>query len=86
MKNTFVFLPVFFAGKVLQWELLVESFLAFVIFSLTASAIYIINDYSDIASDRMHPEKKNRPLASGAISKRTAKLLLLALLLSLIHI
>lgn len=80
VKNTFVFLPVFFAGKVLQWELLVESFLAFVIFSLTASAIYIINDYSDIASDRMHPEKKNRPLASGAISKRTAKLLLLALL------
>lgn len=44
-------------------------------FSLTASSIYIINDYLDIESDRKHPEKRKRPLASGEISKNTAKII-----------
>ena len=63
-------------SSILQIELF-----AFIIFSLVASSIYIINDYSDIASDRKHPEKKNRPLASGAISKQTARIILAILLL-----
>ena len=79
IKNLFVFLPVFFAGKVLQELHLLQSLIAFVIFSLTASAIYIINDYRDISSDRLHPEKKHRPLASGAISKSQAKGIMMAL-------
>lgn len=44
----------------------------FVCFSLLASSIYIINDYRDIEADRAHPEKCKRPLASGAVSKNTA--------------
>lgn len=76
VKNLFVFAPLFFSGNIMQMDLLVKSIFAFIIFSLTASSIYIINDYSDIESDRKHPEKRNRPLASGVISKKQAKLIL----------
>ncbi|WP_234108770.1 decaprenyl-phosphate phosphoribosyltransferase [Chryseobacterium sp. R2A-55] len=72
VKNLFVFAPLFFSGNVTNSKLLIESIFAFVVFSITASCIYIINDYSDIESDRKHPEKRNRPLASGAISKNKA--------------
>ena len=44
----------------------------FIAFSLTASAIYILNDYHDIEEDRQHPKNKDRPLASGTISKSQA--------------
>ncbi|SDE12683.1 UbiA prenyltransferase family protein [Riemerella columbipharyngis] len=80
VKNGFVFVPLFFSGNILNIRLFELSFIAFFIFSFTASCIYIINDYSDIESDRNHPEKKNRPLASGAISKSSAKILFLILL------
>lgn len=80
VKNLFVFLPLFFSGNITHLDLLAKSIFAFLMFSLTASSIYIINDYSDIESDRKHPEKKNRPLASGAISKSTARIILLVLL------
>ena len=72
VKNLFVFAPLFFSGNFFHHSLFVSSFFAFVVFSMVASSIYIINDYMDIESDRKHPEKKNRPLASGAISKKTA--------------
>lgn len=76
VKNLFVFAPLFFSGNITNVDLLTRSILAFIIFSLTASSIYIINDYSDIESDRKHPQKKDRPLASGVISKVTAKIIL----------
>ena len=82
VKNLFVFAPLFFSGNLMDSDLLVKSIFAFVIFSIAASSIYIINDYSDIEQDRKHPEKKNRPLASGIISKKQA-LLILALLIFL---
>lgn len=81
VKNLFVFAPLFFSGNVTNYDLLAESIFAFVIFSLIASSVYIINDYSDIESDRKHPEKKDRPLASGTISKSTAIIILLILLM-----
>ncbi|QDP86337.1 decaprenyl-phosphate phosphoribosyltransferase [Chryseobacterium sp. SNU WT5] len=81
VKNLFVFAPLFFSGNIMEMDLLVKSIFAFIIFSITASSIYIINDYSDIESDRKHPEKRNRPLASGAISKSQAKFILGFLLL-----
>lgn len=76
VKNLFVFVPLFFSGNVLNTGLLQKSIFAFFVFSLAASSIYIINDYSDIESDRKHPEKRKRPLASGAISKNAAKIFL----------
>ncbi|MDY3351011.1 UbiA prenyltransferase family protein [Riemerella anatipestifer] len=84
VKNLFVFVPLLFSGKILETDLFYLSFFAFLIFSLTASSIYIINDYMDIDSDRQHPEKKNRPLASGAISKTTAQILFSGLVLSIL--
>ena len=81
VKNIFVFLPLFFSGNILNAELLLQSICAFFIFSLAASSIYIINDYSDIESDRKHPEKKNRPLARGVISKKAAIAILCLLII-----
>ncbi|MBW8361390.1 MAG: decaprenyl-phosphate phosphoribosyltransferase [Kaistella sp.] len=78
VKNFFVFLPLFFSGNVTNTDLLIKSLFAFVIFCLAASSVYIINDYSDIESDRKHPEKRKRPLASGSISKKTAAAIFIA--------
>ena len=81
VKNLFVFAPLFFSGKITNYNLLLESIFAFVIFCLIASSVYIINDYSDIESDKKHPEKKSRPLANGDISKTSALIILGILLL-----
>ena len=72
IKNIFIFLPLFFALKITDTALLSNDIIAFIAFSLTASAIYTLNDYHDIEEDREHPKKKSRPLASGAISKSQA--------------
>ncbi len=84
IKNLFVFIPLFFSGNITHLGLVYKSVFAFVVFSLTASAIYIINDYRDIESDKKHPKKCERPLASGAISKNTAIVILVGLILSVI--
>lgn len=86
VKNLFVFTPLFFSGNLTHISLLSKSIFAFVIFSLTASSIYILNDYKDIESDRQHPVKKNRPLASGAISKKAGISLFVFLILAVLSI
>jgi 4-hydroxybenzoate polyprenyltransferase len=82
IKNLFIFLPLFFAMKITNTELLFNAFIAFISFSLTASAIYALNDYHDIEEDKHHPKKKNRPLASGAISKSQAIIIMSILFVS----
>lgn len=72
VKNLFVFVPLFFSGNIKNIDLLTKSIFAFIIFSLAASVVYILNDYNDIEADRKHPEKRKRPLASGVISKSQA--------------
>ena len=72
IKNLFLFLPLFFAVKITHIELLSNTIIAFIAFSVTASAVYILNDYSDKEEDKKHPTKKYRPLASGAISTSQA--------------
>lgn len=84
IKNLFVFIPLFFSGNITHLGLVYKSVFAFVVFSLTASAIYIINDYRDIESDKKHPKKCERPLASGAVSKNAAIVILVGLILSVI--
>lgn len=68
VKNIFVLLPMFFAGNMLDTDVLVPSVITFAAFSLTASSIYCFNDIIDAESDRRHPVKCKRPVASGAIS------------------
>ena len=81
IKNIFILLPLFFAGQITNTVLLVNALVAFVAFSLSASAVYILNDYKDIKEDRKHPKKKFRPLASGLISKNIALSLMIILLI-----
>ena len=81
IKNIFILLPLFFAGQIINKELLINALMAFVAFSLSASAVYILNDYKDIKEDRKHPKKKFRPLASGLISKNIALSLMIILLI-----
>ena len=78
IKNLFIFLPLFFAMKMTDTSLLINAVIAFIAFSLTASAVYTMNDYCDMEEDRKHPKKKNRPLASGAISKAQAMVIMAA--------
>jgi 4-hydroxybenzoate polyprenyltransferase len=72
VKNIFIFAPLFFAGKVTDAHLLWNTIITFIAFSLTASSLYVLNDYTDVSEDREHPVKRDRPLASGAVTKRTA--------------
>jgi 4-hydroxybenzoate polyprenyltransferase len=66
LKNLLVFAPML-AGHRLDAATLGQSLLAFVAFSLVASSTYVLNDLLDLAADRAHPRKRNRPLASGTI-------------------
>lgn len=88
LKNILVFLPIFFSSNILKSDLLIKVSLGFVCFCLTSSIIYIINDINDIENDKKHPVKKNRPLASGKISVKAARLfmVILAIIIVLINI
>ncbi|ULQ52765.1 decaprenyl-phosphate phosphoribosyltransferase [Flavihumibacter fluvii] len=72
IKNFFLFLPLFFAADLFKFEKYPPLLLGFLAFSLVASSIYIINDYRDIESDKKHPTKSKRPLASGTVSPTAA--------------
>jgi 4-hydroxybenzoate polyprenyltransferase len=79
-KNIFVLAPLVFAGAFRQGTALAHAGIAFALFCVAASAVYIVNDLHDIAEDRAHPlKRKKRPLAAGDISPRAAIMLLLCL-------
>jgi 4-hydroxybenzoate polyprenyltransferase len=71
-KNLFLYIPLFFAGEIFNLQKVLELLIGFFAFSLIASSIYIINDYRDVEADRIHPVKRKRPIASGAVSKAAA--------------
>lgn len=71
IKNILLFAPLFFSLQI-SYKNFISSVAAFLAFSLTASAVYVINDIFDIESDRKHFKKKFRPLASGKISMAKA--------------
>jgi len=79
-KNLLLFVALIGAHMVSQGPRLLACCLAFLAFSACASAIYILNDLTDLEADRRHPTKCRRPLASGALSIPTG-LVLLGLLL-----
>ena len=66
LKNVLVAAPALAAHALGSWTML-RALLAFAAFSLCASAVYLMNDLADLASDRAHPIKRARPMASGAL-------------------
>ena len=76
VKNAFIFLPLFFAGQITNIVLFSSALVGFIGFSIAASAVYILNDFLDIEDDRKHPSKKDRPLASGLVSKKESLVLI----------
>lgn len=72
LKNVFVMLPMFFGGSLLDPSDIRASVVTFFAFSFIASSVYCFNDIIDVEADRRHPVKCKRPIASGAISVRSA--------------
>lgn len=81
LKNCLIFVPLILAKQLFDPASLSACIAAFVSFSLIASAGYLVNDLLDLEADRRHPRKKNRPLASGALSPWNIVCLAIALLL-----
>jgi 4-hydroxybenzoate polyprenyltransferase len=72
VKNFFVFVPLLFSQHLFDKDYFNTTLFAFIVFCLASSLIYVINDIIDIEADKAHPTKKDRPLPSGVISKRSA--------------
>jgi 4-hydroxybenzoate polyprenyltransferase len=71
-KNLIVFAPIIFAARIFESERLLATCVCAVAFCLVSSAVYLINDVLDREQDRIHPRKKNRPIASGRLSPTLA--------------
>ena len=72
LKNSFIFLPLFFDHKLLDLDALHAAVIAFFAYSFAASGIYCLNDIIDADADRKHPKKCKRPIAAGRVSKEMA--------------
>ncbi|WP_461248801.1 UbiA family prenyltransferase [Treponema sp. R6D11] len=79
IKNILIFAALIFSGRVFESNALWLSVLSPVLFCLTASCVYILNDLRDVESDKKHPTKKHRPIANGSVSIKNAYILLLSL-------
>src|SRR5260370_30351630 len=71
-KNVFLLAGIAFAGKLTDPHSVVLALGAFAVFCALSSASYLVNDVRDIASDRVHPRKSGRPIASGVVPPRGA--------------
>jgi 4-hydroxybenzoate polyprenyltransferase len=71
-KNVFVWAALIFDRKLFEFAPFARTLAAFILFCLISSAVYIINDLVDMPKDRLHPEKRSRPLASGALNPNVA--------------
>jgi 4-hydroxybenzoate polyprenyltransferase len=84
IKNSFLFAALFFSQNLLTPVLVLRTFLAFGLYCLAASGVYLMNDIKDRDEDKKHPQKRTRPIASGALpvvwaAPATVVLLLLAI-------
>ena len=70
IKNGFVFAPIFFSNNLLKWDYLLPTMIVFCSFCFISSSIYCFNDLHDVEADRLHPKKRKRPIASGAVSTK----------------
>lgn len=67
-KNVLVLIPLFLAHQVSNLGAVQDALLAFIAFCLAASGVYVLNDLTDVDSDRHHHSKRRRPFASGEVS------------------
>ena len=79
IKNLVIFAGLVFDRQLLQLEPLLRVAAAVILFCLVSGLTYTINDILDVEADRLHPQKKNRPIASGRLSLNSARLLALVL-------
>ena len=84
IKNFLIFLPLFFGGLYTDISKVIICLIGFIVFSLAASIIYVINDINDIEKDKLHAVKKDRPLASGRITIKEAYIVIGILVILLI--
>ena len=82
LKNGLIFLPLIFNSQLFEIKPLLMTIYGFISFCLISSAVYVINDIKDVEKDKMHKIKKNRPIASGAVSIKEATLLFVVLTIS----
>ena len=74
IKNLFVLAALIFSKHVFEPDYIIQASLAFVAFCFISSAVYLFNDIRDRKNDRNHPEKRHRPIASGALGVSTASI------------
>lgn len=72
VKNGFILAPLLFSGKASDPGLILKTGLGAILFSLLSSGVYAINDVVDRRADQAHPDKRRRPVASGAIAPGAA--------------
>jgi len=82
MKNVLIFVPLLAAHQLNHLGLIVDGALAFLFFGLCASSVYVLNDLLDLADDRHHQSKRNRPFASGKLSIKAGLVLVPILLIA----
>ena len=80
IKNLTVFSAIILNGQLFNIPLFAKNFSAFIAFCFLSSSSYIVNDLLDVKKDRLHPVKKNRPIAHGDISESTGIFMAFALL------
>ena len=72
IKNFFVFAPLVFSLNLFDAACAARSCLVFAAFCLVSSGVYVFNDIADRERDRLHPDKKHRPVASGRVQVKAA--------------
>ncbi len=82
VKNLLLFVPLVLAHAVTDTTAVIATLWACVAFSLLASAVYTVNDLLDVASDALHPRKKQRPIVRGDLSRGQAATLIVVLLVA----
>ena len=81
LKNLFVFLPVFFGGALTDSHAVLPVVATFFAYCFVASSVYCFNDIVDVDADRRHSVKRNRPIASGAVSIQQGYMLMVLMFL-----
>src|SRR5947207_3230096 len=81
LKNLLVLAPLLFSQNLFDSLAVTRSLMAFAVFCLISSSVYLLNDLKDRGEDRLHPQKCHRPLASGELGLGVARGPMIALLI-----